>query len=219
MDDHDSYKQILLDSFTNSYQTGKDLWSLDQGLTDIAQLLLSRLSPDSPQHVLDIGTGNGRHAELFLAQGIRFTGIDLYRHRDWEKYERLYSDSATFVHSPFLDWNNPAAFTAILDNGCFHHQHPAEYGPYLKKIYQLLTDGGYLTLGLYAANDHETIGRFEVMPSGKYRRYFTPVEIQSLLQENGFVCLQVNKVLVKERNRYYLAALAQKPGKRGGGSV
>lgn len=210
MDDQRMYKQILYNSFTSSYQSGLDLWSKDQGLTDVARLLLSQLRPEVPQHILDVGAGNGRHAELFLQQGFRYTGIDLYRHSDWEQYERRYPRLVTFVHSTFLDWDSSDIFTAVLDNGCFHHQHPDEYGLYLQKIQQLLAAGGYLMLGLYTVSDEETTGRFQVMPSGKYRRYFTPGEIRILLEEHGFVCRQTEKLFNAERNRNYLAVLAQK---------
>lgn len=204
------YKKILTNSFTNSYQTGMDLWSMDQGLSDIALLLLNHLDKKSAQRVLDIGTGNGRHAELYLTSGIRYTGIDIYTHSNWELYKSRSSDLVTFIQSSFLEWDTKESFTAVLDNGCFHHQHPEEYTCYLQKIYELLENGGYLMMGLYTVDDNDKEGCFHVMKSGKYRRYFTQKEIESLLNESGFTCLQQKKIVVKERNRSYLAVLSQK---------
>ncbi|WP_018132426.1 class I SAM-dependent methyltransferase [Effusibacillus pohliae] len=212
IDSPEEYSIKLRNSFASSYQTGTDLWSKDQGLTDIALFLLNHLNKESPQHVLDIGTGNGRHAELFLRKGFRYTGIDICPHSDWERYKSLYSNRVMFVNSSFLEWQwqHKETFTAVLDNGCFHHQHPEEYTLYLQKIHHLLHDSGLLALGLYTVDEHERAGNFHVMPSGKYKRHFSQQEILSLLNENGFVCLQMKRILVQDRNRYYLAVLSQK---------
>jgi cyclopropane fatty-acyl-phospholipid synthase-like methyltransferase len=204
------YLTVLKNSFYESYETGLDLWSKDEGLTEIASLLIEYLPSNQSHKVLDIGAGNGRHSELFVNKGIDYTGIDLYKNENWLNITEKFGDRVEFYHNSFLSWNTDKKFTAVLDNGCFHHQDPKEYVLYLNKIYQLLASNGHIMLGLYTVNDEKEKSSFSQMPSGKYKKVFTISEITSLFKQVGFHFIESKRILVEKRNRFYLAAIATK---------
>lgn len=203
-----NYSQQLKDSFYESYVNGLDLWSLDNGLTDVAFMLAKHLNDSSSHSILDIGTGTGRHCEIFASKGMNFTGIDLYSSENWVDFKVKYEELVRFEHSSFQDWEIDDKYTAVLDNGCFHHQEPDEYLLYLKKIYQMLQPSGVLMLGLYTPNDENEESRLNRMKSGKLRQFFNVNHISQLLVEAKFSVTLTKKIRVEDRDRYYLAVLA-----------
>lgn len=204
------YRKILKTSFFQSYTSHTDLWSQDDGLTGVACTLVAALRRmDGAHTILDIGAGNGRHSILFATHGWHYTGIDFHEHPDWLAMSERFPGQIRFIHSEFLDWEPDVTFSAVLDNGCFHHQHPDDDQRYLGKIYHLLHDDGLLVLGLYPVTEGDDY-TCTVMPSGKLKRSFSAQSIAKLLQEHGFLCLSLQPVYSARRDRYYLAALSRK---------
>ena len=78
-------------------------------------------------------------------------------------------------------------FDGVLDSGCFHHQHPSEFAPYLGRVRELLKPGGAFALSVFTpADPNAGAGHTTTIDGGRLSRYFVAGELRQLLESCGF---------------------------------
>lgn len=205
------YRKILELSFRERYDKGRDYWSNEESLSGGLRLLLEHLDAGQRREILDIGAGQGRDAERLLLAGHSVTGVDLYPHPAWPALAARWPGRARFEGAYFQEWaaSRRESFDAVLDSGCFHHQHPDEYLRYLGLIYSLLRPGGVAAFCVYTPEaEAAATGRCEVLDIARLARYFTAGEFRDLIEESGLRWLRSRRVHRSRCGQYYLAVLA-----------
>ncbi|MGK5544580.1 class I SAM-dependent methyltransferase [Streptomyces sp. URMC 127] len=195
--DEARYADVLRTDFVEHYAGGRDIWTGEEAMRQAPRLLMdalrARAGADAAQaHVLDIGTGHGRDAGILLAGGHRVTGIDLVASPEWETLTAQHPGRARFLATAALDLPGAAEYDAVLDNGCFHHQHPDAYGPYLRRIRELLRPGGLLTLSVFNATGGK--GGLYANAGNRLYREFTEQELTELVGGYGFALVASQQV-------------------------
>ncbi|MEU5191989.1 class I SAM-dependent methyltransferase [Streptomyces klenkii] len=201
--DETRYADVLRSDFVDHYAGGRDIWTGEEAMRQAPRLLMDALrarpeadTPDSAAspaaHVLDLGTGHGRDAGILLAGGHRVTGIDLVASPEWETLAEQHPGRARFLATAALDLPGTAEYDAVLDNGCFHHQHPEAYGPYLRRIHELLRPGGLLTLSVFNAAGGK--GGLYANAGNRLYREFTEQELTGLVGQYGFALVASHQV-------------------------
>ncbi len=197
--DSGEYSEVLVREFTARYKDGRDPWSGEAAMCVAADLLLSEM-PEAG-YVLDAGTGRGHHAHRIASAGHRVLGADLVCTPEWDELARQCQGLA-FTQSAILGLAAVGPFDAVLDNGCFHHQHPGSYATYLAKLHGMLHEGGLLVLLVYSAKG--AAGRLYRNNDDRLHRQFTPAELDECVEPTGF---RVTRRLEVERSlpgRFYL---------------
>jgi cyclopropane fatty-acyl-phospholipid synthase-like methyltransferase len=190
--DEAAYEDVLHSDFQDHYATGRDLWTGEQAMREAPRLLSGALGDTEDAHILDIGTGHGRDAEILLADGHRVTGIDLIASPEWEVLAARRPGRARFLVTPLTELEGAAEYQAVLDNGCLHHQHPDSYPRYLRRVRELLVPGGLFTVSVFqAAGD---AGSLYVNAGKRLYREFTPDELHRLVTAHGFEPVEVRRV-------------------------
>lgn len=103
--------------------------------------------------ILDIGSGNGRHSEMFAKCGFETCGIDIapsavkfaVSNAAKKKLSIKYL-CADFLAKEF----SPHHFTAIIDCGLLHHLRQSRWTVYKKQIINILKPGGYYFLLIFS---------------------------------------------------------------------
>ncbi|MFF7726755.1 class I SAM-dependent methyltransferase [Streptomyces sp. NPDC008001] len=205
--DQRAYAALLHSDFREHYARGRDVWTGEEAMRQAPRALMSALRARTAStragapgpggsggsvHVLDIGTGHGRDARLLLAAGHRVTGIDLVASPEWEALAARHPGRARFLATAALDLPGTAQYDAALDNGCFHHQHPGTYGPYLRRIHELLRPGGLLTLSVFHAADGK--GGLYANAGNRLYREFTEPQLTALAAAHGFALVAACRV-------------------------
>ncbi|MEV5376682.1 class I SAM-dependent methyltransferase [Streptomyces nondiastaticus] len=198
--DETRYADVLRSDFVDHYAGGRDIWTGEEAMRQAPRLLMDALraragadAPGAPEaHVLDIGTGHGRDAAILLAGGHRVTGIDLVASPEWETLTAGHPGRARFLATAALDLPGAAEYDAVLDNGCFHHQHPDAYGTYLRRIHELLRPGGLLTLSVFNATGGK--GGLYANAGNRLYREFTEQELTALVGGHGFALVESHQV-------------------------
>ncbi|NPE52178.1 MFS transporter [Dickeya dadantii] len=182
------YQQTLYASFDQHYKEGRDGWSGAEASRKTTLKLLGLLKRSSS--VLDIGCGKGIESKVIAEQGHKVLGIDII-------------DSFEFPPDRTLDLNFRVGnflgdslvfekYDAVLDNGCFHHQHPSLYITYLQKVYDCLNDDGFFAISIFATEDErQDKGEIYVHKDGRLGKEFSASEIMALFSQAGFTaCYQ-----------------------------
>ncbi|GGX87568.1 class I SAM-dependent methyltransferase [Streptomyces hiroshimensis] len=212
--DETRYAAVLHSDFRDHYAGGRDVWTDEEAMRQAPRLLMDALrarpgagagtGPGSPAHVLDIGTGHGRDAGLLLAAGHHVTGIDLVASPEWQTLAGRHPGRARFLATAALDLPGTEQYDAVLDNGCFHHQHPGTYGPYLRHVHELLRPGGLLTLSVFHAADGR--GGLYANEGSRLYREFTEDELTGLAAGHGFALVDTRRVPRAVGNLTYLVS-------------
>jgi cyclopropane fatty-acyl-phospholipid synthase-like methyltransferase len=211
----EEYRDILETAFVQCYQTNNDGWSREDAMREVSMYLLECMGDQKGQHVLDIGAGPGKDAEILLKAGHYVTGIDLYEHKAWQSLRLSWGDRVHFVKSQFTNWqfSPKIKFSAVLDNGCFHHQHPSLYSAYLAHLKALLKPNGIAMFSVFTPLEENTDGYFMDFDEGRIGRSFSTNELRQLLTNNGFIWLDSRRIYRPWHEHYlavhYLAALVK----------
>lgn len=187
------YREALSQSFETRYRVSNDIWTTDPFLPLVAKKLLelvSKVKKAQPLHFLDIGAGRGRDTMFFLEAGHKVTALDLVEVDNWTTIVKEWPSSVDFVRSSFLDWETDTSYDAILDNGCFHHQHLEDQPAYLAKMRRLLRPNGTAGICVFSPIDaNHQQGFYEVMDNGRIGRHFTEQEARLTFETAGFTWL------------------------------
>ncbi len=99
----------------------------------------------SPPHLLDIGTGMGRHAIMMTKEGFQVSATDhsqtaIDKASEWATQEGLdiTFSQATAEKQPFLD----QSFDGILCYGVLYYLSPVKFTQAVREIHRLLKTGG-----------------------------------------------------------------------------
>lgn len=168
------------------YSEVRDSWTDTDAQRYAAKLMLGTLEPGS--RILDIGTGRGRDVELLARAGHEAVGLDLTPLDDWVKIRDAH-EKASFEVCGFMEYEPGTAFDAVLDSGCFHHQHPDDVDAYLAKVGEVLAPGGDLWLNVFRRRSEECA--FTEEPEGpwndgRYIRTYVESTIGQLLSRHDF---------------------------------
>jgi cyclopropane fatty-acyl-phospholipid synthase-like methyltransferase len=205
------YLELLKTSFEWRYRTGNDVWSHEKALRAVTAWLLEHMDGHPPLKVLDVGIGTACNTTAVLEAGHHVTGIDLIEPPVWESLRQRWGDALTLICSPFQEWQGPKqAFDFALDLGCLHHQHPAEYSSYLRKVAAHLKPQGRFGLCVYEEPGENTEhGRMETTDHGRLAKCFTLVEAGELLASAGFKVRAVQRIHRPALDRVYLALVGE----------
>jgi SAM-dependent methyltransferase len=202
----DGYRGALAASFRRVYDAGHDWWSEEPARRRIAPILLDEIA-GGPADVLDAGTGRGKDASVILAAGHHVTGIDLVETTEWQALRERYPDTARFVAGDARELDRPAAYDAILDNGCLDHQQPHDYRRLLRAFHESLRPGGVLVESLPLTTD--PVGRLHRSDDGRHSRDFTYDEAVMLLTQVGFAVTRTERVPRRRPGAAYLVLVAR----------
>lgn len=177
------YEQVMARRFAERYAEHRDPWTGEPAMSVITQMLCDTLA-DRQAHVLDVGTGRGRDAVALARAGHTVTGIDVATVPDWAVLAGQWAGRLRFEAVGLLDLPATAAYDAVLDNGCMHHQHPDSYGAYLRRLADVLRGDGLLMVSVFASGD----GRGSLYTSNDERlhRDFGEQELVDLVTSVGF---------------------------------
>lgn len=204
------YSRVLSNTFATSYSTQDDVWTDEPAMAQPVNVLLRRLT--SPQaHILDVGAGRGRDAKLVLEAGHRVTAVDVVRPPDWDEILRDWPNSTLLV-GDVVDLTVCERFDAILDNGCFHHQHPSRHAAYLARLHDLLLPTGSLLLTLFTPRHERTHEPLWVQDDGRLTRDFTGGEAAEALVAAGFDVVLLQRIPRDAGLHDYLLVIAEPAG-------
>jgi SAM-dependent methyltransferase len=203
------YVDDMRKAFQARYEIGSDGWTNDETtatLTNKVCRMLMSASSDAAPLVVDIGCGKGRDVAHCVRHGFRAIGVDLVPQPEWTALVRDSRERASFVAEDFVTWaeNEDVLAEAVVDNGCFHHQHPAHRGQYLSAVHRMLKPGGIFAATLFATEfrkddvDSESgmaaEGGLFALSDGRLSKEYSEDEIEALLASSGFRAVSVERV-------------------------
>jgi SAM-dependent methyltransferase len=128
----------------------KELWgdTPDECLSELSKQIWNQYS-DSPQNIIDIGCGTGRHAALFADEN--YYGIDI-SHNAIETARE--NENGVFIHGDILDFKGYGEFFhKAVDSGCFHAIPPHKRRRYFESVHGIINRGGLLLLCAWHSED------------------------------------------------------------------
>jgi 2-polyprenyl-3-methyl-5-hydroxy-6-metoxy-1,4-benzoquinol methylase len=170
--------------------------------------------------VLDIGTGNARHAIVFAQDNFHVYANDISQHAiEFSKYHSaLCGAKISFLCSDILETtydNN--FFDIVLDCGCFHHLRQSQWKKYLSIIKNIIIKDGYMFL-LVFSDKTGVINKFG-KKQGKYHNwsinnhhyyhYFSKEDIGKIFA-NDFKVLKCYDIRKDDSQIYFKIVYMQK---------
>lgn len=176
----DGYQELLTNAFHKQYAEGSDEWTNDDELRCIPAIVQGSLKLGHGARFLDLGCGAGADAEYLASIYAEGVAVDLCAHAAWSEVS-MRRPNISFKQGDVLSAQLQGQFDLVLDNGCFHHQHPERYGQYLDLVENLLAEQGTLAISTFK-NDAL---RERVDGNGRLHRYFTDSELADVLEKSG----------------------------------
>lgn len=192
------YGATLNRAFRAHYEEGSDVWTHDAELRCFPALLQGALKLGRDSRVLDVGCGAGRDTAYFASFAGRCVGIDLVAQADWEEIAAGHPNTL-FHELTLAEFTTAERFDLVLDNGCFHHQHPDERSSYLQRIARLLLPGGCFALSTFKSG----LQREFLDAKGRLHTYFQDDELAALLEAAGFQPFHQMDIFRKAKKDYY----------------
>lgn len=196
--DPTTYLDVLKCAFNKHYSEQSDVWTHDAEMRSFPALIQGLLKLNSASSVLDIGCGSGKDVECFARLFASVTGLDLYPHEYWQVVSQCHSN-ARFYRTDFLSYSRDEKYDLIVDNGCFHHQHPEHRSAYLKKIAYLMNKHAYFALSTFKNPDIEE----RVDANGRLHKYFSDADLQNILSSVGFQIVNQFDIYRAHKKDYY----------------
>jgi EEF1A lysine methyltransferase 2 len=134
--------------------------------------------------------------------------MDIYHHGAWKEVSARHAN-VKFVCGDVLDEGLSGKFDLIIDNGCFHHQHPEHHQEYLALATSLLADGGTFVLTTFKNDSIEQ----RVDANGRIHRYFSDSELKNELAQAGFQEFERLDVYRRRKGDYYRISFARFVGR------
>jgi SAM-dependent methyltransferase len=170
----------------------------------IPALIQGQLKLPPTVRALDVGCGAGCDVEFFSHIYRYVVGVDFYEHERW-KIIGAEKNNVEFHCTAFLDYEENSTFDLVLDNGCFHHQHPQEQAPYLIKISEVTTPGGWFVMSTFKSFDP----REAVDVNGRIHRWFSDDELTELINDAGFKISQQIDIYRPIKKDFYRLVFCQ----------
>jgi SAM-dependent methyltransferase len=203
-----AYRARLAAAYATRYAEGSDVWSDEAAMAEVGRLFARWIGPE-PKRVLDVGAGRGRDARLFASLGHDVTAIDLVASPPEPAPET--PGRLVFVRGDIRDFTPAERFDAVCDNGCYHHETPADKPPYLARLSALMRGAeARLCVSVFAASGER--GDLAEMPDGRLRRTYALDELARELDAAGFAVRDHAVVARASPGLAYLAVLALRRG-------
>ena len=201
------YDIVLARAFSERYTSNTDR---EPAMGRPVQILL-RHAARGALDVLDIGTGKARDIATLLMAGHRATGIDLHEPTDWTQLRERWGQRVALEKAAFPAWaDDGRRFDAILDNGCFHHQHPDQYAAYLGGVRALLRPTGIFVVSVFTPHRRQQPrGYFTKIDGGRLNRYFTEGELDTALRDAGLRWEAGERIFRPTCHRFHLVTVAR----------
>jgi EEF1A lysine methyltransferase 2 len=206
----ESYQAMLRSAFAKQYSEGSDEWTNDDEMRCVPSIVQGALKLGANTALLDLGCGAGHDAEYFAGIFASVTAVDIYAHEAWEGVSGRHAN-VKFVCGDVLDKGLSGKFDLIVDNGCFHHQHPERHQEYLALVSSLLADGGTFVLTTFKNDSIEQ----RIDANGRIHRYFRDSELKSELARSGLLEFDRLDVFRRRKGDYYRISFAR-TAERGG---
>jgi len=194
------YLTVLSSAYRKQYDEVSDEWTNDPQMRTFPALIQGMLKLPPTARALDVGCGSGRDAEYFGGIYASVTGLDIYRHAYWDEVtSRL--PNVRFQCVDLLSYAGGETYDVILDNGCFHHQHPEHHVMYLRKVRSLLDPSGCFAISTFKNPSVSEL----IDQNGRLHLYFTDASLHELLGAAGFrVMSDFDTYRAKKRDYYRL---------------
>jgi cyclopropane fatty-acyl-phospholipid synthase-like methyltransferase len=198
------YQNILIKAFTKQYLEQSDEWTYESEMRVVPSLIQRELTLKKDISVLDIGCGAGHDIEYFSKHYTSVVGVDLYPH---PRYLQVLKNNknVAFKFAEFMGLKFSQKFGLILDNGCFHHQHPSEYKNYLGKIHSLMGKESVFVLSTFNEEDRPPLKLIHQLidHNGRIHRYFNDRELKNLLEGQSFEVFKHINISRSQRHKSY----------------
>ncbi|MCA1242676.1 class I SAM-dependent methyltransferase [Stappia stellulata] len=205
------YRRRLRTAYETLYGRAADIWSDEAAMARVGHQFAAWIG-EPPKRILDVGAGRGRDARLYASLGHDVTAVDLMPLRD-DVTEQATRGNLRFVQCDIRDLTCNNGFDVICDNGCYHHEHPAEAADYLAHLARLLRGrSGRLCIAVFAAKQQK--GDLAPMPDGRFRRAYTADELTAELAAAGFRT-DAHRKFVRHRPDLAYLAMTAIPDPRG----
>ena len=155
--------------------------------------------------MLDVGCGAGRDVAYFADVFDTVVGIDIYPHADWEAVTRR-AANVRFVSEGLLE--HDGTYDLVVDNGCFHHQHPDVVRAYLDRVARMAAGGGFYVLSTFKNAGLAS----RVDANGRLHRYFLDGELQHELEGSGFAVFDEMDVWRNRHRDFYRLTFCKTAG-------
>lgn len=204
------YLDTLKAAFTRHYEERSDVWTEDPAMRVVpalieGQLKLAGRESSKSIQVLDLGCGQGLDSAWFANVYGRVTGVDLYPHAYWPTLREQYQN-LSLVEADVLAYRSSERYELIVDNGCFHHQHPELYIAYLQHVKGFMAPGGTLVLNTFKNPGYTS----RVDLNGRLHRYFSDQELYGLLALAGLDVFQETDIYRVRHGDYYRLSFVQR---------
>ncbi|KDN98502.1 MULTISPECIES: class I SAM-dependent methyltransferase [Pseudomonas] len=206
-----AYRKALDTSFVHRYSHGEDEWSWDIGMARAARIFLAALGDRPDQRILDVGVGRGRDASELIQAGHRVTGLDIVENSSWPLLRKRWGERLELLNSALQDWQpvDGRQFDAVLDNGCFHHQHPDEWDAYLAHMRSHVRQGGLIALNVFGVDSSNPVPGWREMDNQRQGYFFTEQGIRDTLESYGLTWQELVVIERQHGDAMYLLALVR----------
>lgn len=201
----DKYDKHLLRYYVKLYGDDPDDRRNAASTSAIIERIKHRFR-DGSARAMDIGCGAGDLVRFMASIGIEAHGVDIVPHPHWFSTvsEAVLNEEARIergtYHVGFFPQVVPSGeFDLIVDNGCFHHQHPSARAHYLDSIRQRLKPTGVFFVTIFDLDAKfesvsENHGDYAMMRDGRTAILGSPELIAPVLKRAGFMIESVSKV-------------------------
>lgn len=196
--DPSAYLAVIKRAYRKHYLEQSDVWTNDPQMRCFPALVQGSVKLAPAARVIDVGCGAGRDVEYFAGLCALVTGLDIYRHDYWDTVSQEHAN-ARFYCTDLLSFSADEKHDLVIDNGCFHHQHPDQLSAYLRKIVSILKNDGCFALSTFknAAIDEFVDG------NGRLHKYFTDAELHKILSTAGFGIFKELDIYRANKKDYY----------------
>lgn len=169
--------------------------------------------------LLEIGSGPGRDARVFVDRGYHVTGLDFSE--GLTKIAREFVPEATFVVADMYDLPfEDSSFDGVWSCATLHHLTKMDLPHVLAEIYRVLRPGapGYISVKQGEGERVEYEKEFDEM--GRFFSYYQEGEFRTYLEKAGFEIVDTNVERTGDRfgdehpnpNHVFVNAFVRKPG-------
>ncbi|MNG11767.1 Methyltransferase domain protein [compost metagenome] len=124
---------------------------------------------------------------------------------------KRWGERLELVNSALQDWQTADGrqFDAVLDNGCFHHQHPDEWDAYLAHMRSHVRKGGLIALNVFGVDSSNPVPGWREMDNQRQGYFFTEQGIRDSLEGYGFAWQELVVIERQHGDAMYLLALVR----------